>query len=37
LKLHPAEIRGWVAAHPDGRVLMPWRGDALLVTRPELR
>ncbi|HEX7383335.1 MAG TPA: hypothetical protein VF291_03420, partial [Burkholderiaceae bacterium] len=60
--LDPPEVRGWVAAHPDGRVLtvqhrrVPdgasapelqvrfrgtwvqlWRGEALLVARPELR
>lgn len=60
--LDAAEVRRWVAAHPDGRVLMVersrfpadragpeyqapfrgawlqlWRGDALLVARPELR
>jgi 4-amino-4-deoxy-L-arabinose transferase-like glycosyltransferase len=57
--LDAGEVRGWVAVHPDGRVLMVerskapagpeyqapfrgawlqlWRGDALLVARPELR
>ena len=60
--LDPPEVRDWVAAHPDGRVLtvehrrVPeganapelqvrfrgawvqlWRGEALLVARPELR
>jgi len=65
--LDPGEVRGWVAAHPEGRVLtverrrvaeggLPtasggpdfqarfrgawvalWRGEALLVARPELR
>jgi 4-amino-4-deoxy-L-arabinose transferase-like glycosyltransferase len=60
--LEAAEVRGWVAAHPGGRVLTVersrfpegqtgpdyqspfrgawlqlWRGEALLVARPELR
>ncbi|HEY6966728.1 MAG TPA: glycosyltransferase family 39 protein [Burkholderiales bacterium] len=59
--LDPGEVRGWVAAHPGGRVLtieharapegggpefqgrfrgawvQLWRGEALLVARPELR
>jgi hypothetical protein len=65
--LDPDEVRGWVAAHPGGRVLtieharapegapasagggpeyqarfrgawvQLWRGEALLVARPELR
>lgn len=57
--LDPKEVKTWVAANPEGRVLMVerskapagpeyqapfrgawlqlWRGDALLVARPELR
>jgi 4-amino-4-deoxy-L-arabinose transferase-like glycosyltransferase len=60
--LDPGEVRGWVAAHPGGRVLAVeharvaeganapeyqarfrgawlqlWRGEALLLARPELR